>query len=412
MTRRLLSPIWPLAALILLLAACVPPHPPAVLSVTVSAPAFVVLGSEARALADVGFLGPADTRVSWSSSDETVVAIDATGQMVAAGHGTATVTATSVAEPGLSDSAVVEVIDDPWAALPDLPYGVSRAAAVVVDGLLYVLGGESAGGNRIGRVQLYDPVAQTWDGNLPLMPEPVSNVCAVVLDGDVYVPGGTLAVNTTSTLLRRFDVASTTWEVLEDDPLPGSRFGHACAAHDGRLYLFGGFDPGNNNVFTEPWVYDPALPVGSRWTTGLERPASDGAYGSAVSVGDHIYYAGFIRANPITDYPFVMRYDPADDSWRSLPSSWDAHGGGRLWSDGDRLFLAGGGWNDPLASVEVYDLGQGLDGVWRRSLAMAVGRRAFALAYDPDADTVYAAGGWDGDYLRSVEAGFVPHLGW
>lgn len=402
---------WAASVLIaLLLAACTQAPPPSVESVTVRAPAHVVLGGEARALADLTSRGRVDIDVTWSSSDQTVLLVDGSGTITAVGYGSASVTATSVFDPSVSGSADVEVIDDPWAALPNLPYAVARTAGVFVDGVFYVIGGESAGGQRLGRVQAYDPVADTWDGNLPIMPQPVSNLCAVVLDGDVYVPGGNLALNQASTALRRFDVGSRSWSLLDDDPLPAQRIGHACAVHDGRIYLFGGYDPINNAVYREPWVYDPSAAAGQRWITGLDRPVHDGAYGSAVSVGEYLYYAGFVSPSPIAESTNVMRYHPASDTWDRMPSSRAAHGGGELWTDGEQLFLVGGGWNVYLSSVEAYDLAEGLEGAWAITLPMASGRRTFALAYDPDGGTVYLAGGWDGDHMRGAEAGFGAHL--
>lgn len=83
-----------------------------VASVTVTpATATLVVGeSQQFAAAVVADVGLADT-VTWSSSDDAVATVDATGNVTAVAAGTATITATATADTGVYGTAEVTVID-------------------------------------------------------------------------------------------------------------------------------------------------------------------------------------------------------------------------------------------------------------------------------------------------------------
>ena len=94
------------------------------------------------------------------------------------------------------------------------------------------------------------------------------------------------------------------------------------------MYVFGGSASGTLSSAT--YIYDPAAAAGTRWTTGADAPVA-GAYGDAITVGDHIYYAGMSGAT--VDLADVYRYDPVADSWTTMPSLNTPRGGARLHKD-------------------------------------------------------------------------------
>lgn len=59
--------------------------------------------------------GGADTAVTWSVADDSVVTVDADGLMTAVALGSTTVTATSTSDPTKSDTAAITVELDPAA---------------------------------------------------------------------------------------------------------------------------------------------------------------------------------------------------------------------------------------------------------------------------------------------------------
>ena len=66
-----------------------------------------------------------------------------------------------------------------------------KAASVVVNGQLWVIGGETPAEVLTDRLDAYDPVSDAWATLDTLrLPAQRREVAAVVLDGDLYVMGG------------------------------------------------------------------------------------------------------------------------------------------------------------------------------------------------------------------------------
>ncbi len=301
--------------------------------------------------------------------------------------------------PGTRGATAVSSLVDPWMTVSPAPQAVSRPAGAVVDGLFYVVGGESTGGVRLGQVQIYDPGNDTWDNlSAPTMPIPVSNLCAAALDGVIYVPGGYTGV-VPETALQVFDPVANSWSVSATDPLPAGRFASACASHDGKLYLFGGSD--GAAATTTAWVYDPAADPGSRWEALPDAPFI-GAYGAALSVNGLIFYGG-VSDNLSGNFSDVAAYDPVSNSWITYPSLQVGRGGAGMWAVGNTLYIGGGGWSTYLTSVEAYDTTLGTGGSWEFANSLNQGRRTFAYATDAENGHLYAATGWAGAFLTHVE---------
>src|SRR5215210_7057372 len=94
-------------------------------------------------------------------------------------------------------SAVVQIWDsrtETWSEGPPVPMPLHHAAAVAVNGKIYLIGGEVDGAGT-GRPSLFldtvfelDPEVGTWVPRAPL-PSPRRASAAVVLDGQIYVAG-------------------------------------------------------------------------------------------------------------------------------------------------------------------------------------------------------------------------------
>lgn len=113
-----------------------------------------------------------------------------------------------------------------------------------------------------------------------------------------------------------------TREVVATDPVPVGLSGAACTAHGGKIYLSGGVTSGGIDVDTT-YIYGPAAAAGSRWSSGAAAPIS-GGYGDAISAGGYVFHAGM--RNATADFASVYRYDPAADSWTTMPSLTTARG--------------------------------------------------------------------------------------
>ncbi|MEO7476061.1 MAG: kelch repeat-containing protein, partial [Gemmatimonadales bacterium] len=76
-----------------------------------------------------------------------------------------------------------------WKTLAPAPTARSAAGAVVINGLLYIIGGYDAGNNAFSTVEMYSPATNAWR-TLSSMPTARGFTAAGVLNGLAYVVGG------------------------------------------------------------------------------------------------------------------------------------------------------------------------------------------------------------------------------
>jgi len=132
-----------------------------------------------------------------------------------------------------------------WVNLRPMPTGRRDAAAAVLGGLIYVIGGDNNG--AVQTVEIYDPASDQWVAG-PLLPSGRKGARAFVRDGLLYVVGG-LGPNDVvqSTVLR---LQNNAW-VQAADAIPVA-YGQVQFIHDSQLNVFGGLNAGaiNNRVFS------------------------------------------------------------------------------------------------------------------------------------------------------------------
>jgi hypothetical protein len=85
----------------------------------------------------------------------------------------------------------------------------SGHAVAVAAGRLFVIGGREAFGET-GSVESFDPAANLWTGGTPL-PQPTAVAAAVGLEGTLYVIGGKVSPEARSVLVQACPIAATFW---------------------------------------------------------------------------------------------------------------------------------------------------------------------------------------------------------
>jgi hypothetical protein len=313
----------------------------------------------------------------------------------------ATVTASGNGYSDISTLTTFKTAGGPteWESLaPINGEGRSRPAGAVVNGKVYVLGGEIPSG-RADTVEEFDPATGLWTTKAGLMPTPASNICAAAIGTDIYIPGGFDSVGNFLATLQVYHTATDTWEIVNTDPLPAAKLGPGCASLGGKLYVFGGSTTGGV-ITNTAYVYDPAAAAGSRWTA-LPNMTYARQYLAGTAVNGKVYaVGGYDGTTP--NIAYIEAFDPADSLWHTVTSMNTARGGPGTWFWGNTLVVCGGGWTTYLNSCESYDTTQGYSGVWANmTQTMLTGRRTFAYASLPDG--LYAAAGYNVDYLTSAE---------
>lgn len=169
-----------------------------------------------------------------------------------------------------------------WQLRTALPTLQEAAAAVSLDGNIFLIGGRTEEGIT-GAVWRYDPENDTWR---PLSAKPlaVTDAQAVTLNGKIYVPGGETADGIISDQMEVYDPVQGLWVTAASLPAPRSTYG--LATLEGRIYLFGGWD--GTEVRTEVFAYDPRSDT---WTTQTSMPTAR-AYNRAIALDGKIYVIG------------------------------------------------------------------------------------------------------------------------
>ena len=141
--------------------------------------------------------------------------------------------------------------------------------ATVVDGKIYVVGGEIEDDEDIAwictdRVDMYDPAVDSWQ-QMAAMPTARDSHAAAVVDGNIYVSSGYAGSGEPSDALEAYDPVADTWTTLAS--LSEARAFHASAAVHGKLCVFGGCSSSGGMDLAE--VYSPAS---NSWARAADLP--------------------------------------------------------------------------------------------------------------------------------------------
>jgi N-acetylneuraminic acid mutarotase len=123
-----------------------------------------------------------------------------------------------------------------WKTLQPASVTHFRPVVATYGGKLYVVGGNSASGSPMRRVDMYDPATNSWSTRAG-MPTPRVNAGGAFLGGKLYVVGGrsgTAYLNT----VEAYDPVTNTWS--SRPPMPTPRAALGVAAVNGAIYAMGG----------------------------------------------------------------------------------------------------------------------------------------------------------------------------
>ncbi len=158
----------------------------------------------------------------------------------------------SVADTAIAAAAKFDSQTGVWSSLASMPLPRAHAGSGTDGAKLYVFGGrgpkDTPGAEGSDDLQVYDPVTNTWtrSGTGPLSPAPLPQKRsglgkAVFTGGKFWIFGGV----TGERVLDRVDIydpVANTW--VSGPLLPTARHGALAVLHDGYIYLVGGARPG------------------------------------------------------------------------------------------------------------------------------------------------------------------------
>gem|GEM_PF-5365734 len=276
---------------------------------------------------------------------DAVFTADGTKVYIAHGHqeqgGITSVIVTDAAPPPLH-----------WTRIADLPGSQHAACAAVVDGKVYLVGGQNPPGPpNYNMLRIYDtqhPELGWVDG--PSMPTrrywPGAGVIEWGGEKELYVVGGYSGFSGLSTV-ERYIVSENRWEGAAS--VTGNR-GHGImtAVVGNNLYAIGGFYNGPTGYFDTNEVYDRE---NNTWLPRQPLPVPLQGGMPAVWKGKIFIFGGNNNTGTLNT---TLIYDPSTDSWSYRAEVPHARNFGRAATIGDYIYLVCNAPGNP-AVIDVYD---------------------------------------------------------
>ncbi len=196
--------------------------------------------------------------------------------------------------------------NDTWKALAPMPTKRGSPVATAVGDKIYVIGGATnipgsdemplnfaAPQMSVGTVEEYDPANNTWRTRSP-MPTPRNHTAIGAVNGKIYVIGGRvgaafIALASDISVVEEYDPATDKWSAPRAR-MPTTRSALATGVYNGRIYVAGGEyqDPHMMATFRAVEAYDPAS---NSWSTMPSMPVSRHGLAAGV-VGSRLIVVG------------------------------------------------------------------------------------------------------------------------
>jgi len=232
---------------------------------------------------------------------------------------------------------------DKWTKKQPMPRPAHHAALAAVNGKIYAFGGFvapattavplGAAWEPIDNAYEFNPATDSWKP-LPPLPGKRGSAIAAEVGGKIYVIGGATTMEGSKDPFFTafgparvlgtndvYDPATNKWE--SRNPMSVARNHAFSGVVNGKIYVIGGrtghgfiLSATNTNVVEE---YDPAT---NMWSIPKERMPTARSGGASGTDGRRIYVAGgeVTTTALVGAYRAVEAYDPATNSWTSLPS--------------------------------------------------------------------------------------------
>jgi N-acetylneuraminic acid mutarotase len=200
---------------------------------------------------------------------------------------------------------------DQWVRKASMRVKRDGPGAAVLDGKLYVFGG-AQGRLYKSSMEIYDPATDSWtDG--PSMN--IARFCPAVgiVDGKIVVAGGVTEGVVDIADTEIFDPILNTW--LGKLDMPTARGQAMAGVVNDTLYVLGGFSEQRQVTGVVE-----SYPSSGVWQTGYAAMLSGGRAEAGFGViNDVIYIAGGLYETPSTKSVLgsLLAYDPATDSWQT-----------------------------------------------------------------------------------------------
>jgi serine/threonine protein kinase/N-acetylneuraminic acid mutarotase len=281
-----------------------------------------------------------------------------------------------------------------WSEGAPMPYAVTSATAVALDGKIYVVGGRT--GKVVAYTQIYSPETNRWSQGAPI-PFAVDGSAGAAFGNYVYIFGGGYDGGKYSDSVYQYNPATNVWTQKARMPIPRSAAG--VAVIDGRIYIVGGDAPTafwipnleSYDPMSDTWTELPPMEIGdanvsaaafghtlvisagysavggmdgktsiydastNAWSHGAPSQGIDSACSGVVQGRFYLFGGGLFGGAAVST---TQIYDPTTNKWTTGTSMPRINGGAAGAVYNGRIYCFGGGTNVERATtyntVEIY----------------------------------------------------------
>jgi len=273
-----------------------------------------------------------------------------------------------------------DMLSSEWSWRYPVTENRSAISVAAVGDYLYAISGRGA--TFTNTVERYDPSTGNWTTMSPI-PTPRMYASTAVVDGNIYVIGGQINGQSYSTVNEVYYPHNDTWAAMT--PMPTARREAGCTVFDGQIYVIGGYT-GTGSDYVE--AYDPATD-----TWEAKAPLPDRRFRlSAATVGDRIYAGGGWYNGVAGPYDDLYEYYPYEDRWTQLPDMPRTRGSS-AWAELGGKIMMMGGHQTAGSYISIVDVYEPSLGSWSTAPDIQHPRDfpGAAILHDH----IYLMGGWD-----------------
>lgn len=186
--------------------------------------------------------------------------------------------------------------------------GRAGAPSCVVNGKIYVLGGETNGGTVLNTLEVFDPLTNTWGTPVTTGTfTPRKYLTASVVNNKIYALGGfrDAALNK----VEVFDPVTNTWSTPTTNGTFTPRWALSSCVVNDKIYAIGGYDGTKAVNILE--VFDPST---NTWSTPFQTNSmTPNQFHASVEVDGLIYVLG--GNDGFNNLNSVEIFDPKKNTW-------------------------------------------------------------------------------------------------
>ncbi|XP_017309799.1 kelch-like protein 31 [Ictalurus punctatus] len=197
-----------------------------------------------------------------------------------------------------------------WLHLSSMRQRRTHFSLVATNGRLYAIGGRNTDG-LLATTESYLPSTNSWQLRTPMDLPRCCHASAVLPSGDILVTGG--YVNCAySRSVASYNVQTDTWS--EQAQLEMPRGWHCSTTLGDKVYVVGGSRLGPSGERVDVLITEVFSPENGQWSRVASLPLGVSTAGLA-SLGDQLYLVGGWNEAEKRYKSAVQRYDPGTDSW-------------------------------------------------------------------------------------------------